>query len=142
MRKSIFSIFFITIIFVFSAIFPALADEGEEMARGGGGFALQVLIQLITLIVVGGILYNLLATVSGFGGLIGKALKFIGAGVLFLSLETLDQLSEHIIGYGSENIFGEGIAHNIAHHSATLIGFFFLAWGLMNFAKIVKVTKA
>lgn len=123
---------------VLAAPMAVLAAE-QEAAAPVGGFHLAL--QLLTLVLVGGILYNLWAGVTGFGGQLGSALKVIGLGVLFLSLETLDQVVETLSGWGSENIFGTGILHDNVHQIVVLIGFFIFALGLSKITKIVKGLK-
>lgn len=132
------SILSLSVLLSLAIINPALADEASEEAQGGLGLALQ----LITLIVVGGIIYNLWASLGGFGGMIGSALKFFGVGVLLLALDTLDEVIEGITGFGSETIFGQGAAHDYFHNLVILLGFIFLAWGLTKLTKIVKNIKS
>lgn len=114
---------------------PVLAVE-EERAEGPVLF-----VQLITLVVVGGIIYNLFISMTGFGGVIGSALKMIGLGVLVLAIGTIDEVVEGLTGIGSETIFGEGLVHDVFHDGVVLLGFFILGFGLSKLTKFVKSVK-
>lgn len=116
-------------------VFAEQSVNGEEPA------GIDLFFELATLVIVGGIIYNIWVTVSGFGGLIGKALKFVATGLIFLSINTLDEVIEHLSGVGSETIFGTGLAHEIFHQITPLTGFIVLAAGLSMLSKIVKKLK-
>ena len=123
---------------LFLTVMPVFAVEKESTETLGGP---ELLLELLILVVVGGIIYNLWTTMSSFGGMIGNALRFIGAGILLFSFEAIDKALEHfeldyidkILGAHGEEIF---------HDVLKLIGLFFLAWGLSNLTKIVKSAKS
>lgn len=134
--KNIFR-FSLVVLFVLIIAAPVLAEEGTEK----GGASPVLFLQLLTLVVVGGIIYNLFISMSGFGGAIGSALKVIGSGILVLSLGTIDEVVEGITGVGSELIFGEGLLHDLFHDGIILAGFLILAFGFSKLTKLVKSLK-
>lgn len=138
--KNIFrlSIIILTILVV---ALPVLAGSVEVEGKESSGGGIVLFIQLLTLVVVGGIIYSLFVSVGGFGGLIGKALKLIGSGILVLSVSTIDEVIEGLTDVGSETIFGEGVAHDIFHDGLTLLGFLLLAFGVSTLTKFVKSVK-
>ena len=112
---------------------PAFAADAEEKVSG-----VVLFIELLSLVVVGGIIYNLWVTISGFGGLIGAALRFVGIGIFLLALNTLDGVIEGLTEVGSETLFGDGILHAVIHDGLVLVGFVILAMGLSKLSKVVK----
>lgn len=139
MKKNIL-IPIIASVFLFGllAMSPALAAEEKETEGNG----VQTAIELLTLVVVGGIIYNVVIGSSGFGGQIGQSLKVISLGVGVLSLQTLDDVIEGITDVGSETLLGDGVLHDSAHHIIILVGFFIVALGLSKLTKVVKGLKA
>lgn len=125
---------------VFGALtgWPALAAEGE----GEGSVGIQVFIELVTLIVIGGTIFNLWISSTGFGGLLGKVFKIVSVGIFLLSLEVLDEVIEGLTSVGSETLLGDGLLHDVVHHGVVLLGFVFLAVGVSMLGKFVKSTKA
>lgn len=114
----------------------AFAEDGIEAAATPA-----ILLDLITLVVIGGTLFNLYIGSTGMGGQIGSALKVISGGIILLSLEVLDEVIETLTGFGSENLFGEGALHDIVHHGIILLGFVLLSIGMAKIAKLVKTIK-
>jgi|GEM_PF-6383774 len=114
---------------------PVLAAEEESQA------GIVTFINLVTLVVVGGIIYNIFAGVGGFGGVVGKALKTIGFGILILSINVIDEVIESLAGFGSETILGEGLVHDVFHEALPLLGFIVLAFGLSKLTKFIKTIK-
>lgn len=112
---------------------PAFAASGDEKASG-----VVLFLQLLSLVVVGGIIYNLWVTISGFGGLIGAALRYVGIGVFLLALNTLDEVIEGLTEVGSETLLGNGVVHDVVHDGLVLVGFVLLAVGLSKLSKVVK----
>ena len=91
----------------------------------------SMVILIITLAVIGGIFYQLLISIRGFGGMLGTAFKFFGVGVFLLALNTLSQ-------YGSELYIREGVLIKDIHYLISLLGFLFLALGLARLTAIVR----
>lgn len=134
-KKLYFLLCSVAVVFLLTAQFALAAEEAE------GGSSIGVVLQLITLIIIGGTLFNLWLSSTGFGGQIGAAIKTISGGIVFLSLEVLDEVIETLTGFGSENIFGEGLLHNVAHSLVVLLGFVLLSIGMAQIAKLVKTMK-
>lgn len=119
------------------AVLAAETGEAEEVEGG-----INMVMQMLTLLVVGGILYSLWVGMRGFGGIIGSALKRVGIGIFLISLTTVDAVIETASGFGSENIFGDGELHDFVHQLVPLIGFIILAVGLLRITKFVQNAKA
>lgn len=66
-------------------------------AQGGGGPSLNITSltsALLLVAVVLGVLFNLWKTTRKYGGIIGKGLRLMGTGIVFLSIEALDRAVE------------------------------------------------
>lgn len=130
------------LLFFSLVVFLALGTVGSALAAGEERVEGPVLfVQLLTLVVVGGIIYNLWVNISGFGGLLGQALKVISAGVFILSLGTIDEVIEGLTGVGSEMLLGEGLLHSVFHDGLILLGFFVIGFGLSKLTRLVKSMK-
>lgn len=135
--KKIF-IFLGLVILLASIALPIYGQGNEEMQTSN---SFSIIVNLITLIVVGGIVYNLWINLSGFGGLLGKALKIIGVGIFILSIDTVHASIQEIPGVGLDFLFGRGLYHDYFHCVITLLGFIVLGVGLANLAKLIKSMK-
>ena len=51
-----------------------------------------IILQGLVLVIIIGVIYSLWETAKAYGGLIGTALKFIGAGILFFIIEAFDRI--------------------------------------------------
>ena len=98
----------------------------------------HIIIQIITLFVIGWIVRRLWQTSSRYGAMIQKAYKAVGWGIIFLAFNTLEEAIEHLTGFGSKSFFSQD-AHDIFHAIVVLIGFFLFARGLF---KIVGTHRA
>ncbi|MEK7541108.1 MAG: hypothetical protein AAB529_02660 [Patescibacteria group bacterium] len=133
MNKKLF--LFLSVPLYLAIAFPALAAEMETPK----GFS--IIINLITLIIIGGIMYNLWVNLNGFGGTLGKSLKIIGAGIFLLSIDTIHSSIQEIPGVGLDFLFGQGLYHDYFDCIIRLIGFFVLGFGIVNLSKLVKTMK-
>lgn len=95
----------------------------------------ELLLELLMLVVVGGILYNLWGTISVFGGKIGEALKVVGAGIVLFSFEAVDKVLEHFELDYIEKVLGH-TGEEVFHDLLKVLGLFLLAWGLSKLSKI------
>lgn len=95
---------------------------------------LTKLIQIFVIVVILGIIYNLWQTTKAYGGLIGGALKWIGLGIIFFSLESLDRV---LGGYSFVDTFSR--ANPILVHNAILL--FGLLFSAIGFSKLTKIAK-
>lgn len=100
----------------------------------------ELLLELLMLVVVGGIVYNLWGTITTFGGKIGQSLKIIGAGIVVFSFEAVDKVLEHFELDYVEKLLGES-GEEIFHDLLKVLGLFLLAWGLSKLSKIYSSDK-
>lgn len=89
-------------------------------------------IQGLIVAIVIGVFYNLWASTKIYGGLIGKAIRLLGLGMLFIAIAVLERILMNFrIIEGTVNLaLGQDIL--------TLIGLFFLGLG---FSKLGSVNK-
>ncbi|MBI2607465.1 MAG: hypothetical protein HYW51_01430 [Candidatus Doudnabacteria bacterium] len=86
---------------------------------------------LIFAIMIGG-LYNLWHTTKLYGGLIGKAIRLLGIGMLFIVVAVIQ---EFLLKFG---VLNDTTLLALGQDLVTLIGLFFLAIG---FSKLASVNK-
>ena len=75
-------------VFLLAILYYILA-QGVSFQYNTAQFIWSTLILAITV----GVLYNLWRTTLTFGGIIGKGLRMIGLGIVFLSVEALDRVA-------------------------------------------------
>lgn len=92
-------------------------------------FAVQGLI----LIIVVGAFYSLLASTKAYGGLIGKAIRLLGVGMLFVVIATLEKI---LINFG---IIKGADTFSLIQDALNLVGLLFLGIG---FSKLAAAAKA
>lgn len=121
--------------FLFSANFAFAAWQESEKE------GVVIFVNLITIVIVGGVIYNIWINASGFGGSLGSAIKIMGAGIFLLSFDAIIAIIEGISGLGMSTLMGEGLAHDVAHRLLILAGFFIIGLGLSKLTKLVKSLK-
>lgn len=94
------------------------------------------LIQIFFVIVIVGVVYNLWRTAQAYGGLVGAGLRWIGAGMVFFSLEALDRVLGNLSFVGA--LAGTGPAAPLLQNLFLILGLIFSAVG---FSKLTKVAK-
>lgn len=92
------------------------------------------LVQAFVLIIIIGVAYSLWRTTKVYGGLIGTALKWMGLGMIFFSLEALDRVLGPLGFVKSISVTDPEMAHNII----LLLGLLFSGIGLSKLRKIAK----
>lgn len=95
---------------------------------------MTMLIQGLIAVIVIGEIYTLWRTSKSYGGLIGRALRWIGFGMIFFSLEAVDR------GLGSLS-FINPLSHgnsDLFHNIVLLLGLLFSAFGFSQLTKIAK----
>lgn len=92
------------------------------------------LIQVLIVIIIFGVIYSLWQTTRAYGGLIGSALKWIGVGMVFFSIEALDRVLGNLSFVASWDIADPVIVHNMI----LLLGLLFSGIG---FSKLTKIAK-
>lgn len=95
---------------------------------------LVLVVQVLVVIIVFGIVYSLWQTTKSYGGLIGAALKWIGLGMVFFSLEALDRVLANLSFINSFGFSDPAAVHNII----LLLGLLFSGVG---FSKLTKIAK-
>lgn len=101
----------------------------------------EIFSYLMTVLILGGAIYSLYIIFTGFGGVIGRALKISGVGIILLSVYVFDQVLERLIDFGTMKLFTDATAHFIFDHALLQISLIFLVWGLWQLTKIVKQIK-
>ena len=80
-----------------------------------------------------GVLYNLMVSTKAYGGIVGKAIRLIGIGIIFFSLSAI----EHALVTFA--IIEPTIQSSILQDSMSLIGLIFLGLGFSKLASGTKV---
>ena len=93
----------------------------------------DILNQALIIIIALGVYYNLWSSTKAYGGLIGKAVRFLGVGMLFIVVAVMERI---LTNYGViENSVNLGLAQDILN----VLGLVFLGLG---FSKLAAATKA
>ena len=93
---------------------------------------------LLLVIVVVVVLINLWRTTRKYGGVIGRALRLIGTGIVLLSIEALDRATQGLAGQGViEGITSEPFTQ-IAHDLLLVLALFFVTLGFVKFYSATK----
>ncbi len=100
-------------------------------AKSSLGTPELLLLELLMLVVIGVILYNLWGTIRVFGGKIGEALKVVGAGIFLFSFEAVDK----VLGHFDLDYIGKVLGHT-GGEVLKVLGLFLLAWGLSKLSKV------
>lgn len=98
--------------------------QGPDAAR---------VIQLLVLVIIIGGFYSLHASTKAYGGLIGKAIRLLGVGMLFVVVAVIEKvlINLSVIKLTSEL--------SLLHDGLTLLGLFFLGLGFSRLASASKV---
>ena len=94
----------------------------------------QLAVQILFLIIILGVISSLWRTTRAYGGLIGSALRWIGVGMVFFSLESLDRVLGNLSVVNSISTANAEMWHNVI----LLLGLVFSAIG---FSKLTKIAK-
>lgn len=93
---------------------------------------LNLVIQGLIAAILIGVFYNVWASTKAYGGLIGKAIRFLGIGMLFITIAVIEKiLINFSVVDATPNL-------NLVQDVLTLIGLFFLASGFSKLASIAK----
>ena len=93
----------------------------------------NLVIQGCIAVVIIGVFYNLWSSTKAYGGIIGKALRWIGVGILFFSLAAIERA---LVNF---SIIEPTLTTGIIQDCMSLIGLVFLGLG---FSKLASVAKA
>lgn len=94
----------------------------------------ELVVQIFVVVIVVGVAYSLWQTTKAYGGLIGGALKWIGLGIVFFSLEALDRVLANLSFVNSLFSKNSETVHNI-------ILLFGLALSAIGFSKLTRIAK-
>ena len=130
MRKKLF-LFLNTPLYLFAAFPISISDI--EAPRD-----FSLIINIITLIVVGKIIHSLWVNLSGFGGMLGRSLKTMSLGIFLLSINTIIQeIPEENLDF----LFGPGLYYDYLNGMITLAGFLVVGFGLASLTRLIKSMK-
>lgn len=95
-------------------------------------FDLNLIIQGLLAAVIIGMVYSVWATTRAYGGLIGKAVRLLGFGIVFIIIEVIEKM---LINFGAIKM-----TSNLAMTEDILIiiGLFFLTIGFSRLAVAAK----
>lgn len=93
-----------------------------------------LLIRALVIIIVLGVVYSLWRTTKAYGGLIGSGLKWIGLGIVFFSLESLDRVLGNLSFLNSLNPDSPEVVRNV-------VSIFGLLFSGLGFSQLLKITK-
>ena len=92
------------------------------------GNEINLLIQGFIAIIIIGMIYSLWVTTRAYGGLIGRALRFIGFGIMFISIAVLEKM---LVNFG---VIQSSSNLSLAQDSFTLIGLVLVSFGFSKLA--------
>jgi len=90
-------------------------------------------IQAFIAIIIIGVFYNLWVTTRVYGGIIGRAVRFLGLGMLFVAVAVLERV---LINF---SIIANSPSLSLAQDSLSLLGLIMLGVG---FSQLAAATKA
>lgn len=132
--KSILTVVTLTALPLSALATPPLFYDGQNTSLNITDF----ISALLLIIVVVGVLVNLWRTTRKYGGVIGKALRLIGTGIVFLSVEALDRAVQSLAGQGIiAGITSEPITQ-VTHDLILVLALFFVTLGFTKFYSATK----
>ncbi|MBX4205403.1 MAG: hypothetical protein KW788_04465 [Candidatus Doudnabacteria bacterium] len=87
---------------------------------------------LVLVIIIGGF-YSLYSSTKAYGGLIGKAIRFLGAGMLFIVISVIERI---LLNF---QVFEPSMTMGLIQDAFTLLGVLFLGLGFSRLAAAAKV---
>jgi hypothetical protein len=93
---------------------------------------LSLFIQGLIAAILIGLFYNVWASTKAYGGLIGKAIRFFGLGMLFITVAVLERILMNF------DVIQTSANLSLVQDAFTLIGLLFLASGFSKLASIAK----
>ncbi|MBI4363267.1 MAG: hypothetical protein HY545_00255 [Candidatus Doudnabacteria bacterium] len=92
----------------------------------------SILIQGLLVAIIIGVFYNFWASSKAYGGIVGRALKLFGAGLLFITISVLEKI---LINFSViEQTPNLGLVQDLLN----LVGLFLLARGFFILASVAK----
>ncbi len=96
-----------------------------------------LILQGFIAVIIIGVAYSLWQTTKSYGGLIGTALKWIGLGIVFFTIEALDRVFETFAGLSVLNIIGFSNP-DMVHNLLLILG---LLCSGIGFSKLTRIAK-
>ncbi|OGE81906.1 MAG: hypothetical protein A3H72_02505 [Candidatus Doudnabacteria bacterium RIFCSPLOWO2_02_FULL_48_8] len=94
--------------------------------------SLNLVIQGFIAVILVGIFYNVWVSTRVYGGIIGRAVRFLGIGMLFITIAVIEKiLLNFALLQATPNL-------SLAQDVLTLLGLFFLAMGFSKLASVAK----
>ena len=90
-------------------------------------------IQGLVAVIIVGVFYNLLASTKAYGGIVGKAIRLIGIGMLFLAISSIERA---LVNF---SIIGANTNAGLMQDILSLLSLVFLGLG---FSKLASGSKA
>ena len=91
------------------------------------------IIQGLLVAIIIGVFYNFWATTRAYGGIVGRAVKFLGVGMLFITISVLEKI---LVNFG---VISQTPNLALVQDVLNLIGLFLLARGFSILASAAKV---
>ncbi|HEV8601504.1 MAG TPA: hypothetical protein VGQ87_02805 [Patescibacteria group bacterium] len=93
---------------------------------------INILLQGFIAVILIGVFYNVWLTSKSYGGLIGHAIRYLGFGLLFVTLGVIEKI---LVTF---QVIEFTINLSMLQDALTLIGLIFLALGFSKLASIAK----
>lgn len=93
----------------------------------------NLIIQGCVAAIVIGVFYNLWVTTKAYGGLIGKAVRYMGIGMLFITIEVIERIMVNF------SILQNSANMSMVQDIMSLLALVFLGIG---FSKLASITKS
>ncbi len=94
---------------------------------------IEFLVQGLVLVIIVGGFYSLYASTKAYGGIIGKAIRFLGVGMLFIIIAVIEKILFNF------SILNSSITFSLVQDGLNLLGVLFLGLGFSRLAAAAKV---
>lgn len=92
-----------------------------------------IIIQGLIAVIIMGVFYNLWVSTRVYGGIIGLAIRFLGLGMLFVTISAIERVLANLA------VIDQNLNLAIAQDIFNLIGLVFLGLGFSKLASVTKV---
>ena len=94
---------------------------------------ISFLVQGLVAVIIIGAFYSLYSTTKSYGGLIGKAIRFLGVGMIFVVIAVIEKI---LLNFGVLQVSAN---LNFLQDGLNLLGILFLGLGFSRLAAAAKV---
>lgn len=98
---------------------------------------MAIILQGFIAVIIIGVVYSLWQTTKSYGGLIGSALKWIGLGIVFFTVESFDRVFATFGNLSILNVLGFADP-DLVHNFLLVLGLLFSGVG---FSKLTRIAK-